>query len=336
MSQSELPIDATMRTEVIEGLLEKIQTYYVFPDVAQQIAAHIRARRHNREYDDLTTASALCERLNTHLYEVSTDKHLALTYSVEPQPPRHDADEKDPAWRERSRQFGRLGNFGFQKAERLAGNIGYLDIRFFAFPEFAGEVAVAALNFVANTHALIIDLRQCTGGMPEMIALVTTYLFEGDPVHLNDLSWREGDRVQQFWTLPHVPGQRYAHQPLFVLTSKRTLSGAEEFAYNLKNLKRATLVGEITGGAAHPGAAYQLNPHFEVFIPTGRALNPITGTNWEGTGVIPDLKVPADQALKVAHREALKQVLARLGDQPRGADRALANEIKQTLAELAE
>lgn len=141
--------------------------------------------------------------------------------------------------------------------------------------------------------------------------------------------WREGNRTEQFWTQDWVPGKRFdAKKPVYVLTSRRTFSGAEEFSYNLKNLKRATLIGETTGGGAHPGDMVKVAPHFQVFIPGGRAISPITKTNWEGTGVEPDVKVAADDALRVAQVMALKPIAA-------AQDDAMAKQALQTrLAEL--
>jgi C-terminal processing protease CtpA/Prc len=190
------------------------------------------------------------------------------------------------------------------------------------------------MNLLANTHALIIDLRQNHGGDPEMIALLSSYLFDQKPVHLNSLYWRDNDSSQQFWTLPYVPGKRFGKEkPVYVLTSGETFSGAEEFTYNLKNLKRATIIGESTGGGAHPGGVYRLGTHFEVFIPNGRAINPISGTNWEGTGVQPDITMPREEAFKAAYNMALKQVLESIGEPSSYAQGLLVKEIQKALAE---
>jgi len=187
-------------------------------------------------------------------------------------------------------------------------------------PETGGDTVAGAMALLANTEAMIIDLRQNGGGSPEMVQLICSYFFEGEPVHLNDLYFRPTDSTRQYWTLPHVPRKRYVSKEVYILTSKRTFSGAEVFSYNMKNLKRAMLVGETTGGGAHPGDMVRLNDHFSVFLPVGRAINPVTKTNWEGTGVSPHIACPADQALKTAHIEALKKLIATASNAERRAN----------------
>jgi retinol-binding protein 3 len=171
------------------------------------------------------------------------------------------------------------------------------------------------MNFLASTDALIIDVRRNGGGEAEMVQLICSYLLPGDkPIHLNSFYWREGDRTEEFWTLKDLPGKRYLGKEVYVLTSRGTFSAAEVFTYNLKNLKRATIVGETTGGGAHPGGDVLLGDHFAAFIATGRAINPITKTNWEGTGVKPDVEVDAERALDVAREMALKRLRETLTD----------------------
>ncbi|MEW6051208.1 MAG: S41 family peptidase [Candidatus Zixiibacteriota bacterium] len=195
------------------------------------------------------------------------------------------------------------------KLERLPGNIGYLDLRQFVGAEFAGQTAVNAMGFLANTDAIIFDLRQNGGGDPSMIQLLTSYLLK-EPTHLNSFYIRQTDSIAQFWSAAWVPGQRLEKADVYVLTSSFTFSGAEEFTYNLKNLKRATIIGETTGGGAHPVEEHFFpSLHFGARIPFGRAINPISGTNWEGTGVKPDIEIPADKALVVAQQTALKKLL---------------------------
>jgi hypothetical protein len=164
------------------------------------------------------------------------------------------------------------------------------------------------MNFLANADALIVDLRQNGGGSPSMIQLISSYFF-AEPVHLNSFYIRREDKMDQFWTQAWVAGPKLTEVPIWVLTSGRTFSAAEEFTYNLKNLERATIVGETTGGGAHPVDNHTF-PELgvQMSLPFGRAVNPITETNWEGTGIEPHVAVPADQALTVAHRDALAKL----------------------------
>ena len=259
---------------------------------------------------------------------MSRDKHLRVRYSHEPIPVESANREPTPEQRERFRAYLGAINFGFEKIERLKGNVGYIDLRGFTPAEFSAETIVAAMNFLAHTDALIFDLRRNGGGDPATVALLCSYLLDSNPVHLNDVSSREDESTHQWWTLPYVPGKRYAGKDVYVLTSKRTFSAAEEFTYNLKNLKRATIVGETTGGGAHPGGTRRINEHFQVFVPDGRAINPISKTNWEGTGVKPDVEVPAEQALKTAHLAALKKLLEKASDPMR------IEQLKRSISEL--
>src|SRR5579863_2026016 len=284
MAKTQPVLDTDSQREVIEHLLRKIREYYVFPDVARRVEEDLQRRLSSGEYDHITTGDLFCLFLTAHLQEISHDKHFFLVYH----PGGHSTTEHKSN-RADEHQAGMLQNFGFQRVERLQGNIGYLDLRSFYPAEIGGETAVAAMNFLAYSSALIVDLRHNDGGEPSMIALLSSYLFEGEPVHLNDFYRRITQSTQQFWTLPYVPGRRYGpHKPVSVLIGPHTASAAEEFAYNLKHLQRATLIGRTTAGGAHPMEAFWIHPHIEAFIPAWRAINPLTGTNWEGTGVAPD------------------------------------------------
>jgi hypothetical protein len=311
--QPPLAIDAKTRDEVIDAALKHLADNYVFPDVAEKMARAVRQRREDKQYDGVKTGQDLARLLTEHLQEVSRDKHLRVnctTKKLPPMPKGGPSKERRALMRERMKKT----NAGFKKAERLPGNVGYLRLDGFMDPEAAARPAAAAMSFLANTDALILDLRFNGGGSPKGVALVCSYLFGATPVHLNSLYWRKGDRTEEFWTLKELAGPRYLDRDVFVLTSKRTFSGAEECAYNLKNLKRAVLVGETTGGGAHPGGGFRINDHFVMFVPTGRAISPITKTNWEGTGVTPDVTCAADKALEVAHQEAVKRLLAKAKD----------------------
>jgi len=202
----------------------------------------------------------------------------------------------------------------------MEGNVAYIEILTFGMPAGPVRNAVrAVMDSAADASALIIDLRDNGGGRPELVALITSYLFGDEPVHLNSLYWRPRDTTQDFFTNPDVEGRKYGpDKPVFVLTSSRTFSAAEEFSYNLQARERATLVGETTGGGAHPGGGVQLPHGLMMFVPSGRAINPVTGTNWEGTGVVPDVAARAEDALEVALRCArLPQVMPDVKPHPK-------------------
>jgi hypothetical protein len=310
--QPDFTIDAATRTQVIDTILKRLNDSYVFPEVAKKMEQALRERVAKKEYDQITSAKQFATKLTNDLQAVSNDKHLRVRYSNEAIPERGPRREPSAEEREQRKRDLNWMNHGFAKVERLPGNVGYIEFLNFMDEELGADTVAATMNFVNNTDALIIDMRRNGGGNPAMVALVCSYLFGPDPVHLNDLYWREGNRTEEFWTRKEVSGRRYLNKDVYVLTSKRTFSGAEEFTYNLKNLKRATIIGETTGGGAHPGGSFRISEHFGMFVPTGRAISPITKTNWEGTGVTPDIMVPADQALLTARLLALKKSLTSL------------------------
>jgi len=314
-AQPDMTIDAATRTQVIEAVIKNLNDSYVFPEVAKRMAATLLEPAQKGAYEQMNSASAFAQKLTADLQSVSHDKHLGVRYSSLRVPEMSLRQEPTAEQRERFRRFAERANHGFEKVEHLPGNIGYLDLRGFLDPKMGSETVAAAMNFLSNTDALIIDVRQNGGGDPAMVALVCSYLFGNEPIHLNDLYWREGNRIEEFWTKPSVPGKRYEGKDVYVLTSSHTFSGAEEFTYDLKNLKRATIVGESTGGGANPGGGVRLNEHFMMFLPTGRAVNPITKTNWEGTGVKPDIEVSQALALKTAYLMALKKAAEKNTDE---------------------
>lgn len=313
MSDTPFSLTAEQRSTILERLFTLLQDHYVFPEVTKQVQETLHQRLYAGDYDKVTTTDVFCELITEHLYEVSHDRHLSLWYRADAQPFSEGGNlSTDPEWQKTFRQEAILQNFGFQRVERLTGNIGYLDLRSFFPPEFAGDTAVAVMAFLAHTNALIIDLRSNDGGENYMAHLLSSYLFEGEPLLLNSFYLRPLQSTQQCWTLPYIPGKRYVEKPVYVLTGPRTASAAEEFAYTLQHLKRVVVVGERTMGAANPIEHYQITSHVAAYIPIGRAINAVTGINWEGTGVIPDREVPAATALQVAHLEAVQNVLKTL------------------------
>lgn len=325
--QPDLPIDAATKTQIINDLTKELNESYVFAETAKKMETDVKQRLQNKEYDKITSSRDFAQKLTDDLQALSKDKHLRVRFSYDKIPVRQDNREPSKEEMENFYRYVRQINWGFEKVERLQGNIGYIDLRGFSDPETGVETVAAAMNFIGNTDALIFDLRQNGGGNPAMVALICSYLFGEKPVHLNSLYWRKGDKTEEYWTKTTVAGKRYGEtKDVYVLTSNRTFSGAEEFSYNLKNLKRATIIGETTGGGAHPGSMYRIDDHFGAFVPTGRAISPITKTNWEGTGVEPDVKVSKELALKTAYMMALNKV----------ADKTTDEQRKKALKELSD
>lgn len=297
-------LSSEAQATVITKVIKMLEETYVFPQVATECGVRLNALLEKGAFEAPADAEAFGARLTEVLREVSHDKHLLVRMRRRQVQTPQDSPASKPEslpLRQRIRrgEHARQQNHGFEKVERLDGNVGYLDLRYFASPGRAMTTATAAMGFLANTDALIFDMRQNGGGHPGMVHFLSSYLFE-KPTHLNSFYYREGDRTEEFWTLPGVPGPRMIDVPVFVLTSATTFSGAEEFSYNLKTQGRGTIVGEVTRGGANPGDLIPIDETFEIFIPIGRAINPITGSNWEGTGVQPDVEVPAKEALKEA------------------------------------
>jgi hypothetical protein len=313
-----LPINEAAANAVIDEALKRLEEDYVFPDLAAKMVQAVHKRQANKEYIGIKTGQDLAQRLTNDLQAVSNDKHLRIVCSTEklPKPPGgHDGHRSpSPQMKAEMRKQAQWMNGAFRKLERLGGNVGYLAVDGFPSAEGAAEAAAAAMNFLANTDALIIDLRQNGGGAPDGVALLCSYFFDSKPILLNRMYWRKENRTDEFWTRKDIAGQRYLGKDVYVLIGRRTFSGAEEFAYDLQTQKRAVLVGETTGGGAHPGGMSPLDDHFAMFVPAGRAINPITNTDWEGTGVKPDVAVAADKALEKAHELAIQKLLKNAKD----------------------
>ena len=329
---ADTPVDAAYRRAVVESLIVEVQARYVFADKGAALAKALRKRVQAREYDGITSGRAFAESLTAHMQAVTFDGHMRVHYRQEPFP--EALDDEAPA-DEVARQLEemRMRNFGFEQVRRLPGNVGYLDLRMFAGAPEAQPTAVAAMQFLANCDALIIDLRRNGGGSPDMIQTLITYLIpEGDRLHINDFYEREGDRTVQFHSAAHVPGRRLAGKPLYVLTSALTGSAAEEFAYDVQTHKLGTVLGATSGGAAHPGGLFRLGEHHAAFIATGRAINPVTKTNWEGVGVKPDIEAPAHEAVRRAHVLAVEKLLAEAKSEARRALLTRSLEAARTTA----
>jgi hypothetical protein len=287
-------LDARERQHVLASAIANLKQHYVYPDVAQKMAEALRTHEKRGDDDATTDGEAFAKLLTMQMRDVSHDMHLELVYSrsLLPQHP----TEPTPEGLARYRAAMNQENCTFEKVEVLPRNIGYLKLNSFPDLSVCRTTATAAMASLNHVDALIFDLRDNRGGMPETVALMAAYLFD----HPEYLYNPRENTTRQSWTLSPVPGNRLADTPVYVLTSAKTFSGAEQFCYDLKMLKRITLVGEKTGGGAHSGVWHRIDDHFGMGIPETKPINPFAETDWEGTGVEPDVKVKAGDALATA------------------------------------
>jgi retinol-binding protein 3 len=303
----DIQLDAVARQKTIDAISSRLTDYYVYPDVAAKMIQSIRDHQEHGDYNSITDGSDFADVLTRDLRAVSHDLHLFVAYSpfttAEHSGSSSGPREPNPAEQARFRTMLEHQNCTFSKVEILNHNIGYIKFDAFPPPDICGPTVVAAMNFVAHTDALIFDLRDNHGGDPSMVDFMVSYLFE-QPTHINDLTNRHENETHQYWTLPWVPGPRFIDQPVYVLTSHETFSGGEEFTFDLKTQKRATIVGETREGGAHPVRTMSAGDHFTIGVPYGRPINPVTKGDWEGKGVEPDVKVSAADALTTAEKLA--------------------------------
>jgi len=307
---------------VVDQVRALVEAHYIFPEVAAKVSEVLAAGLAGGRYP--ADLPALAAAVTADLQSVNGDKHLRLQYHQEAIPPRTPGDDTE--------EYAAMAHWAGQTcggvacAQRLAGNVGYLDLRPVLFPAvLAGEVMTAALSLLATTDALIIDLRNCLGGEPSMPPFIISYLWDRDPAQLCGLRERTDTLPRQTWTLPYVPGRRFGKdKPVYVLTSAATFSGGEQLSYDLQQLGRAIIVGEPTRGGAHAREGFRVHPHLEATISVAAAVNPKTGGNWEGTGVTPDIQSTADSARDTAYQRALQDVIT--------ADGAAAPEARDALA----
>jgi len=309
-------------TRVVHEVQSLVEARYVYPRIGAQVAQVLATGLAEGRYP--ADERRLAEAVTADLQSVNGDKHLRLLYHDQPighREPGDDAEEYAAVARWAQQTCG-----GVASVQRLAGNVGYLDLQPILFPAvIGGELITAAMNLLAATEGLIIDVRQCLGGEPAMVAFLISYLWDHDPVQLTGLQERQDDRPRQSWTLPYVPGRRFGKaKPVYALTSATTFSGGEQLAYDLQQLRRAVIIGETTRGGGHAREGFRVGPHLEATISVAAAVNPVSGTSWEGTGVTPDIHTPAAQARDDAYRLALEQVVAADGPQAAEARSALA------------
>lgn len=294
-------VSKAQRAAVVSAMADQLEQQYVHPAVGKNVARALRKRLAHGAYDGYDDGDALAKRFSQDLQELAGVGHLKVEYSAEPTPEEtaQDSAEEEARWRERL--LRRNPNFGFRRVEQLDDNIGVLKLDVFFPTAVAGDTAAAAMRLLNNTRALIIDLRQNGGGDGDMANLLSAYLFDTGGQSLSSIYSRPNDKLTQNHIQHYVPGPRYGEgKPVYILTSHRTFSAAEGFTYDLQALGRVKVIGEATGGGAQPFELSRLDPHFTLWLEKERSINPITGSNWQGRGVQPDVVVNADQAMDTA------------------------------------
>ena len=311
-------IDAELRELVVNRVAAIMQDKYVFADTGEQMANHIRQQNSNGIYDSFSEVKPFCKKLTADLREISHDKHLWVFYSPEealevrtykgmlPEKETREIKASMHAWESQD-------NFGFKKVEILDGNIGYFELRRFTSPEVFDEKLAGVMNFLSNTNAIIIDLRKNGGG--EGSSLLSSYFLPPEKILLGKSNCRDSTLNTQDWTREDVPGRRLPDTDLYILTSSAiTFSAAEAFAYGMKHLKRAVIVGETTRGGAHPVDISVVEDDILTQFPICESYNPVTQSNWEGVGVKPDMEVTSENALFYAHLAAIRKIMAQTPD----------------------
>lgn len=285
------------KQELIEKISSLLKEYYVFPDLGAIFGEELLSKFEMGEFDGVSDPKKFGEEVTAALRELTKDKHLNFRLIAKTDP-----GEEETASLHHPVRYFRLGekeHLGIFRLDWIDNEIGYLDYRRFYYHSEAKRMLLDAINFLAPAKAIIIDLRENQGGSGKFIPLLCSY-FLPYPTQLTSTYYREDDITEEWWTYEQVEGKRLLDVPLFVLISNKTFSAAEYLAYDLKVRERATMVGEATGGGAHSVDLFLVGELFEIYIPTARAVNPVTGSNWEGGGIEPDVEVPSEKVLDTA------------------------------------
>jgi C-terminal processing protease CtpA/Prc len=295
---------------LVESVIDHLNRAYIFPDRAAAAAVLLRSQLEKGRYQG-AAGEALLLLVNEDLLEACSDKHLRLLwYEADASGAAPQSDEDVIAL---LREMFRLENHGVKRVERLAGNIGIIELTVIPDAASAGRVIAAAFELVQHTSGLILDLRPARGGSPDGVAYLCSFFFADSDVHLTDIVEGPNGPTHQFWTSGYLPAPRYLERPVYALVSGTTFSGGEALAYDLQAHRRATIVGDVTRGGAHPSTVVSLGENIELRLPIARSVSPVTGGDWDGVGVIPDIAVPAADAFDTAYRALLDAVLADAG-----------------------
>jgi hypothetical protein len=306
-----MDLDSTKRKQIVETVVKTMQDYYISTAKADEMTELLQKNLRDGVYDEFDKRDPFIKRLTKDLRSVTNDRHLGvwpIEWSLTLDEISEEAKAKEAA-------FKRYSNFGLPSVKRLHGNIGYLEILDFEDSPEATSATIAAMNFLAGCDALIIDLRRCGGGEGYGVGLILSYFFE-EPTHYASFYTRHNNEAVQSWSMPFVQGPKLVDVPVYILQSRRTASAAESMSYSLQALKRATIVGEKSRGAANP--VDELNfPDLSICVAVSisEVSSPVTGTGWEGVGIEPDINTLAETALPAACRDVMEKLLQQDADE---------------------
>ena len=303
----------SQKNSLISKIQKELKTTYIDAVVADKLVSMLDEKLPSKRYKKVTDPIAFAKVLTKDLQHVSKDFHLSVRYEPKRIAQKKRMASEDMQLKMEQRMALKMAevNYGFTDMKILTGNIGYVKLNLFADTKYAKKVATAAMNFLGNTNAMIIDLRNNRGGVPSMIQLLSSYFTDATPLLLSNFYERKTGAETQLYTLSHIDGKRKSNTPLYILTSKQTFSAAEAFAYSLKHHKKARIVGEVTKGGANRTKRINLNDSFTMSIPYIQSLHPITKSNWEGKGVQPDIKTMEKEALVQAYIAAIHKTVKR-------------------------
>jgi hypothetical protein len=327
---NEIKFNNPEKEKLISKINEKLIENYVFPDVALKIGNYLIGEMSKGAYSNIENILDFCKRLTQDMQEFGKDKHLALIYKPVIDSPQSEQSLMEKILEDEQKR-GIVDNYGFYKVERLPGNVGYIDLRRFYSINIGADTAISCFNAISSTDALIIDLRKNGGGRVEMVTFLASFLLQESTL-FNSIYNRSEDTLTQNWTHNYTPGKKYLNKPVYILTSNYTFSGGEAFAYGLKNIGRVKIIGEVTGGGAHPVIFTQISEFLRLKVPNRRTIDPITNSNWEQVGVIPDVTIEEEKAFNSAYKEAL--ILIREQYEPLSFYSYFIEEISTSLANL--
>ncbi|WP_340077783.1 S41 family peptidase [Leptobacterium sp. I13] len=302
----------------IDSISKQLIEGYIYEDKGKEIATSLKKLYKKGIFDTVQSKKSFSKALTKTLFDLSNDRHLYVRFTegeapganrrrvvrmvpggTTPEGQTPNAERRVVRRTPQQRGVPNVNNYGFDHVEILPNNIGYLKFSMFSSEPEAIKKADAAMAFLSDVDALIIDLRGNFGGSPEMVLHLSSYLFNA-PTHLSTSYRRGWDAPQERWTLENISGKTLVDIPVYILTSKRTFSAAESFTFGLNNNNRVTIVGENTGGGGHFGGMVPVGESLQMFLPQGRVWNPSTGKGFQSTGIEPHHKVPAEEALEKA------------------------------------